>query len=227
MGRKPLRRGALLEAEEIVHAVRMMALQLGEPMTFHRFVRHSGVPGWQVYRHFRSWYEVREAAGLPRKLPCSRKVPAEQLLKAFHQVTQKLRRFPTPAQFERLSEFGYQLMWRRVGPWDRVKRQYRAWLDEQEDLAVAAGRKRAGSEPAPDQSGEPVRDVGWIRDVWQKLRVKFETESRQFQGRDPGECDLLVVLDHNWLPCPVPVVELRAVGVDAGEPGASATAVPR
>ena len=43
------------------------------------------------------------------------------------------------------------------------------------------------------------------------LRVGFELVSRDFDGRNPCECDLLVVLHHNWQQCPVPVLELATV----------------
>lgn len=208
-GRARRNRGTLLSADEIVHALRMMALQRGEPLTFHRFMQHSGVPEWQVYRHFQSWYDVREAAGLPRTLPCSRRVSEERLIEAVHQIAQQLKRFPTAVEFARLSGFSNNLIYRRIGRWDKVRRRYRGWLEEQEDLAQAA--KRAGPAPELAAPGKPVRDVAWIRETWLRQRVCYETESRNFQGRDPNEFDLLVVLDHNWRGCPLPVLELGKV----------------
>lgn len=213
MGRKPHKRGQSFSAEEILHGVRMMRAKHGEPLTFHRFCRNSGVPGWQVYKHFRSWYEVREAAGLPRKIECSRKIPDETLLEAFHKVVRTLRRYPTPAEFERLGGIGYHLLWRRIGTWEDVKLRYRDWLDDRQrqreiERQVAAELPQVFN---PQPVSEPKRDVAWIRDSWLGLRVGFELESRHFEGRNPCDCDLLVVLLHNWQQCPVPVLELVTV----------------
>ena len=48
---------------------------------------------------------------------------------------------------------------------------------------------------------------------WQRLRVEFEFESRNFlrHGHDPNGCDMIVCWTHNWPECPegIEVVELR------------------
>ena len=50
---------------------------------------------------------------------------------------------------------------------------------------------------------------------WQRVRIEFEFESRNFQThRHPAEaCDVIVCWRHNWPECPMEVVELRkAIG---------------
>jgi hypothetical protein len=50
---------------------------------------------------------------------------------------------------------------------------------------------------------------------WQRLRVEFEFESRNFLAHqhDPEKCDLIVCWEHNWPECPatLEVVELSTV----------------
>lgn len=50
---------------------------------------------------------------------------------------------------------------------------------------------------------------------WQRVRIEFEFESRNFveHGHDPGGCDVLVCWNHNWPDAPesLEVVELREV----------------
>ncbi|MDZ4685251.1 MAG: hypothetical protein SH850_09180 [Planctomycetaceae bacterium] len=206
MAGKQQRRGQLFTAAEILHAVRMMHLKHGEPLTYHRFCRYSGVPGYQVYQHFKSWHDVREQADLPRVATSSRRIPEEAVLEVFDSVVRKLRRFPTPAEFERLGSLSYHTLWRRIGGWPEVRRRYSRWL-----------KARASSEPRPEwdtnpqRQSEPERDVAWIRNAWCGLRVGFELQSRHFEGRNPCECDLLIVLHHDWQQCPVPVLELGAI----------------
>ncbi len=60
---------------------------------------------------------------------------------------------------------------------------------------------------------EAMREVE--RNQWQRLRVEFEFESRNFltHRHRPEECDLIVCWEHNWPECPesLEVVELSAV----------------
>ena len=56
---------------------------------------------------------------------------------------------------------------------------------------------------------EAMRQVD--KGVWQKVRIEFEFESRNFLKHlhRPEECDLIVCWTHNWAECPLEVVELR------------------
>lgn len=57
---------------------------------------------------------------------------------------------------------------------------------------------------------EAMREVE--RDRWQRVRIEFEYESRNFlkHCHRPEECDLIVCWTHNWPDCPLDVVELRS-----------------
>jgi Homing endonuclease associated repeat len=50
-------------------------------------------------------------------------------------------------------------------------------------------------------------------DRWQKVRIEFEYESRNFLRHlhDDAECDLIVCWNHNWPDCPLEVVELKGI----------------
>jgi hypothetical protein len=60
---------------------------------------------------------------------------------------------------------------------------------------------------------EAMREVA--RGQWQKVRIEFEFESKNFlkHGHNPKGCDLIVCWNHNWPECPkkLEVVELRKV----------------
>jgi Homing endonuclease associated repeat len=45
----------------------------------------------------------------------------------------------------------------------------------------------------------------------QRVRIEFEFESRNFErhGHDPKGCDLIVCWEHNWMDCPLEVLELK------------------
>lgn len=60
---------------------------------------------------------------------------------------------------------------------------------------------------------EAKRQIG--PDKWQRVRIEFEFESRNFRehGHDPTRCDVIVCWRHNWTECPgeLEVVELASL----------------
>ncbi len=199
-------RGVQYSPIVIVEAVRRMYQERGEPVTYHRFAHYSGIPCWQIYQTFSSWYDVREAAGLPRKPPNSRNIPYDKLLFELHRAVRVLRRWPSPGEYERMVARNYHLLWRKIGPWEAVRARYREWLDEHPEHwkvgAAALNVQQVAASPTT---------VGWMRQAWQQARVGFELRSSDYHGRDVHACDFLVVLDHDWGQCPVPVVLLSDV----------------
>jgi Homing endonuclease associated repeat len=66
---------------------------------------------------------------------------------------------------------------------------------------------------------EAMREVE--PDRWQRVRVEFEYESRNFlTHQHPVDgCDLIVCWRHNWPECPLEVVELKEAVREIGTPG--------
>ena len=60
---------------------------------------------------------------------------------------------------------------------------------------------------------EAKRCVDRTKNRWQRVKIEFEYQSRNFRdhGHDPARCDLIVCWEHNWLECPLEVIELRRV----------------
>ena len=48
---------------------------------------------------------------------------------------------------------------------------------------------------------------------WEKVAIEFEFKSSHFRDHkhNPKECDLIVCWEHDWLECPIEVIELREV----------------
>ena len=161
-GRKvgPGPRGVTYTPEEIINAVRDMYHERGEPVTYHRFAKYCGIPAWQIYQHFISWYDVREAAGLPRKMDNVRKVPVHDLLYEIHRVVRLIQRWPTFGEYERISKQNYQLAWRKIGPWPAVEARYREWLTEHPEYAEDLPKRPAGN---VQKDAFPDRSVAWMR----------------------------------------------------------------
>jgi Homing endonuclease associated repeat len=51
------------------------------------------------------------------------------------------------------------------------------------------------------------------RDRWQRVRIEFEYESRNFlfHGHALTQCDLIICWSHNWVDCPLEVLELKSL----------------
>jgi hypothetical protein len=58
---------------------------------------------------------------------------------------------------------------------------------------------------------EAKRCVDRSNQRWQRVRIEFEFWSSNFKehGHDPAGCDLIVCWEHDWVDCPLEVVELR------------------
>jgi hypothetical protein len=58
---------------------------------------------------------------------------------------------------------------------------------------------------------EAKRQVRGKSGMWQRVRIEFEYESRNFRqhGHDPDQCDVIVCWEDNWHDCPIEVLELR------------------
>ncbi len=59
---------------------------------------------------------------------------------------------------------------------------------------------------------EAKRRVRGKAGMWQRVRIEFEFESRNFRqhGHDPDQCDVIVCWEDNWPECPIEVLALRS-----------------
>lgn len=66
---------------------------------------------------------------------------------------------------------------------------------------------------------EAKRRVNRRGDVWERVRIEFEYQSRNFRdhGHDSSQCELVVCWEDNWPECPIEVLELRTA-IEALDP---------
>lgn len=59
---------------------------------------------------------------------------------------------------------------------------------------------------------EAKRQVRGRSGMWQRVRIEFEYQSRNFwqHSHDPDQCDVIVCWEDNWPQCPIEVLELRS-----------------
>lgn len=128
------------------------------------------------------------------------------MLEEWDRVVRTMGRIPTIDEFNRRSPMSYDSLRRRFGYRDQVLARYRQWRIERElKRRAEAANADDGANRQADADDGTNDDVRWMRRRWQQLRVGFELRSSFFRGRRPDACDLLVVLEHDWKGCPVPV----------------------
>jgi hypothetical protein len=214
--KKVRKRGVEYSAQEITDAVWKMYQERGEPVTCQRFLKWSAIPQCQVYHHFLRWSDVRAAAGLPPSAPNIRFVPVETLLSELDTIVRRLGRWPTVAEYVRFSRRSREQVYCKIGTWPMVQAQYRQWVKSRPTEIPSQPAETAAKPETFDwwnsqQVMQSLTQIQWMRDAWLRSRVGFELKSSDFRGRSPGDCDFLVVLDHDWPLCPVPVIEFSSV----------------
>jgi hypothetical protein len=60
---------------------------------------------------------------------------------------------------------------------------------------------------------EAKRRIDKKRDSWERVRIEFEYRSSSFKdhGHNPRICDVIICWEHDWLECPLEVLELRSI----------------
>ena len=58
---------------------------------------------------------------------------------------------------------------------------------------------------------EAKRKIAGRKEQWQRVRIEFEFQSKNFLEHDHKEedCDVIVCWEHNWPDCPIEVLELK------------------
>jgi hypothetical protein len=60
---------------------------------------------------------------------------------------------------------------------------------------------------------EAKRRIDSKKDHWERVQIEFEYRSSNFRdhGHNPAKCDLIVCWEHDWIDCPIEVLELKKV----------------
>ncbi len=209
MARRPIK----LDRQEMINLLQEVAFDEGQDLSLETYLRLTGVPRNRVYSQFGSWVKLKAAAGLPPARPRRNTYSDDDVLSALHEIIQRLRRFPRQYEIKNEAGLSYQVLYSRWGDMQNIAARYRRWLSErqhkdQEALNLPQRQKKNVFEDMPDAG---AADVRWLRRTWQGMKVAFELHSSDFQGRPSHLCDLLIVLRHDWLACPVKVLELADI----------------
>ncbi|QDT38607.1 hypothetical protein [Stratiformator vulcanicus] len=195
------------ERLEIVHRLVVFA-EGRDPadVTVERFTEETGINNRRIYRHFKSWLDLREEAGLPRRVAGRRQYSDDELMIEYYSLTLKLRRLPTFAEINQHARMSDNPFRNRFGSMDTIQRKFRKWLKTaRKDL----NEMEMHGEAAPDDGGARL-----VFQRWSALKPGFALKSSEYRTGeriDRHHIDFLVVMDHDWPGCPWPVVLLGNV----------------
>ena len=190
--------------DELIKLYAAVSQEYGPRVTLKKFCRLTGVPEGAIYRLVDSFGDLREAVGLSRRVKQESWYSEDDLMQAFHNVVQRLGRLPTCSEFGLYSPMSQRVLFQRLGGIHGAIAKYREWLPRQKEPKPADDFESAMNPQQPEQ--DPQMVIPWMRKEWLGMRVGFEMRSGDFQGRPAEACDVLVVLNHDWPACPVPVI---------------------
>ncbi len=154
---------------ELVKKVQELAFDLGQDHLLRRqFLEKSGVTEHQVLKHFDSWTEFFQHAGLEPQ--ATTRLDDVDLLRAARDAFLKAGKFPTMREFEKLIPHGWATYRRRWRTWPAFLAAFRDWVTEHDpsfsylpelneaasssdNPNVAAAVTRGGSRTGWDASG--------------------------------------------------------------------------
>jgi len=259
----------------IIKEIKRIAREIGaDTVSRSEFKSKSGISEWQIYKHFDTWNEAVEAAGLtPTDVS---RIDDAELFREMKDVFVKFGGVCTRMKFDKLCKYSADVYKRRFGKWNDILLAFKAWLKESgEDFPFlnqlpSAAKLHKAEESIPTKKRKtktaswnsiatmtygsflnfrglqhaPVNEQGVVflfgmvcfelgfaveavrtsypdceakrrvnrkRDEWERVRIEFEYCSSNFRdhGHNPNGCDVIVCWEHDWLECPLEVIELK------------------
>ncbi len=122
--------------EEILDAIRRVARELGKRPSRSEFMANSGIREYSVLKHFPSWNNAVEAAGLE---PDSSNIHLKDsaLLEDWAKLVRQLRQIPTRTQYRHLGGFGNSTLEKHFGPWSKIPDHFRRFAENRPEWSDA------------------------------------------------------------------------------------------
>lgn len=171
-----------MDRETILKEIKRIAEESGaDTVSRSEFKSKSGISEWQIYKHFDSWNEAVEAAGLT-PTDVSRIGDAE-LFREMKNVFVKFGGVCTRMKFDKLCKYSADVYKRRFGKWNDILLAFRTWLKESgEDfpflnqLPSVTNLHKAAEESIPTEK-EETKPM-----LWDSLRTMTYGPFLNFRG---------------------------------------------
>jgi len=118
-----------MDREAIVKEIKRIAVEIGTgTVSRSQFKSKSGISEWQIYKHFDTWNEAVEAAGLT-PIDVSR-INDTDLFREMKDVFVKFGGVCTRTKFHKLSRYSADVYKKRFGKWNDILLSFKDWLKE-------------------------------------------------------------------------------------------------
>ena len=122
----------LEQKSDVVEAIRDVAHQLGHSPSRSEFMSRTGVSEYQVLRHFPSWREAVQAAGI-KPNSTNIRLEDEVLLQDWGNLVRKHRHIPTRVQYRKEGKFSPGAFDNHFGPWSTIPDKFRSFAQDKPD----------------------------------------------------------------------------------------------
>jgi hypothetical protein len=277
--------------QEILATIVECTEKLGCVPSLPKLAKMSKVNRRQIRKYWGSYARALGECNLARR-GAGYKVEMEKLFLDWAGIARQLKKLPSVAEYQAMSQYSPTPLMARYGVWTQVPPNMKLYAEEQgkteewSDVVelIAAQKKKeteqariSGTMNGPQKESAvlvnqpifgpllggtltwpypmihgPVNEAGVIflfgamaqqlgyvvmrmqtdfpdcecirrieRDRWQRVRIEFEYESRNFvkHGHEVSDCDLIICWVNNWPDCPVEVLELRRETLEIGTSG--------
>lgn len=151
-----------LTRDEVARHVRDVAIRLGkDSISRSEFLRGSDLTEWQVMKHFDTWNDCVDAAGL-RRFDANRRLTDDELLAALRDAFLAGGGIVSRTRLRKLGRHSDSVYHTRWGRWPNVLARFRAWaLENDPDFPFLADLPDADAAPfVRGQEGRVVVTAG-------------------------------------------------------------------
>lgn len=118
-----------MDRETIIKEIKRIAREIGsDTVPRSEFMSKSGISEWQIYKHFDSWNEAVEAAGLtPTDVS---RIDDAELFREMKNVFVKFGGVCIRMKFNKLCKYSADVYKKRFGKWNDILLAFKSWLKE-------------------------------------------------------------------------------------------------
>lgn len=118
-----------MDKDTIIKEIQRIAQEIGaDTVSRPQFKSKSGISEWQIYKHFNTWNEAVEAAGLtPTNVS---RIDDTELFREMEDVFVRFGGVCTRMQFEKLCKYSADVYKRHFGKWNDILLAFKTWVNE-------------------------------------------------------------------------------------------------
>jgi len=133
--------------ETLLNAIRKAAASTSGPrLTRQHFLKTSGLKLADLFRYFSKWSDALAAAGVNVN-PYNQRIPPDDLLDDWGQLTRNKKRMPTRNEYKLEGSFSAGVFERNFGPWSKIPESFRTFASSKPEWSDVVALLPTDTEP--------------------------------------------------------------------------------